>query len=588
MRKTLGSANRYSALLLTFCGVVFISASAFGAGGACPTGANYINTTTNSQVTLASLGVTNCYYVSAAGSDSNAGTSEAAPWLHAPGMPSCSGNCATQWNGTIPAGAGIILRGGDTWHFGNSSASPYSGGVWNFSVNPYPMGTSANPIYVGVDQAWYTGASWTRPILNGDNPTSTSTTLSSCPYQIGSQNTFFEMQGLQYYILDNFEMTGLCQSDVGQPSHHDVYVSYGGLRAPMTFENLYIHGWTHVQFAALNGSTGCTASSVCFNIFAFNGSVTGTTTGETVQGVVVDGSDSDPVGAGLAFGGFYNVAHSVFRYTSQCVVSHLHAFHDNLYEYFFENGHSNLLEALNETPGSNAVYNNLFRHIENNCASGCGVGFWPAPPVGATDYYFNNLIYDAGAIEYFNIGQNGNSQGALIFFNNTWEWALTAPPFTCTTTSAPFTVANNLYILDGATPYGPNCASQQTTVTNLQMTHATATSKGFTASETYAYSPTSSSSPTVGAGTNEGTQNSAYCSALSTAASSDPYLSDAASACYNDTRYGCTYNSTSHMVNCPARSIIARPTNAAPDIGAYQFGSSPTPQPPTNVQAAAH
>ena len=34
------------------------------------------------------------YYIAANGSDSNNGTSKTTPWLHAPGMPNCTSNCA--------------------------------------------------------------------------------------------------------------------------------------------------------------------------------------------------------------------------------------------------------------------------------------------------------------------------------------------------------------------------------------------------------------------------------------------------------------------------------------------------------------
>ena len=40
-------------------------------GGTCPSGANYVNPSnaTGSLVTLSSLGITNCYYIAANGSD---------------------------------------------------------------------------------------------------------------------------------------------------------------------------------------------------------------------------------------------------------------------------------------------------------------------------------------------------------------------------------------------------------------------------------------------------------------------------------------------------------------------------------------
>ena len=113
---------------LMFLALIFVAKPAF-AGGACPSGANYTNPSnpTGPLVTLSTLGITSCYFIAANGSDSNSGTSEASPWLHAPGMGNCSNTCA----GVSPntAGIGFIFRGGDTWHFGNSSATPYTGTV---------------------------------------------------------------------------------------------------------------------------------------------------------------------------------------------------------------------------------------------------------------------------------------------------------------------------------------------------------------------------------------------------------------------------------------------------------------------------
>src|SRR5579872_7279861 len=84
--------------------------AAFAAAGACPAGAPVTGN--------------NCYFVAANGSDSNNGTSESTPWLHAPGMPNCTGNCQVVANSGLNPGNGVILRGGDTWHFGNSAATP--------------------------------------------------------------------------------------------------------------------------------------------------------------------------------------------------------------------------------------------------------------------------------------------------------------------------------------------------------------------------------------------------------------------------------------------------------------------------------
>src|ERR1700733_6228161 len=125
-------ARVFRAAILMLC--ILSAGRAFAAGGACPSGANYTSPTnpTGALVALASLGITNCYYIAASGSDSNNGTSESTPFLHAPGMGACGNNCST---GLIVPGVGFIFRGGDTWHFGNSGASPYAGVVTGCSDN---------------------------------------------------------------------------------------------------------------------------------------------------------------------------------------------------------------------------------------------------------------------------------------------------------------------------------------------------------------------------------------------------------------------------------------------------------------------
>lgn len=66
------------------CIVLCVSPTLVHAQGACPSG---FTITGN-----------HCFYVAANGSDSNAGTSESVPWLHAPHMAGCTGiaNSATQ------------------------------------------------------------------------------------------------------------------------------------------------------------------------------------------------------------------------------------------------------------------------------------------------------------------------------------------------------------------------------------------------------------------------------------------------------------------------------------------------------------
>ena len=591
--------NLFSILALLF------ASSPLLAHAACPPGANYTNPAnpTGASVTLASLGITSCYFVAANGSDSNDGLSEASghPWLHAPFMPNCSSVCLTKqnaMNGSSAAGVGIIFRGGDTWHFG-ASTSPASGGTWEFNSSPYPIGTASNPIYLGVDQTWYTGGSWARPILNADNsPCNASTTgtmpdgytctgttdgfgqpsyhVSGCGYQVGGANILLDISSLKYFDIDNFEMTGICQSGAQQGRNgDDTYIRDGsmcnsactGTISPLVITNNYIHGASHLAFAGANGSPACNSPAVCINVTAFQGGVPSgnSPVGETIALNVVDFSDSDPGGENLTLGGFYNVAYNAFRYTTQALPNPLHSFHDNLYEYFFENGHSNVIESLE--PSNGVIYNNVFRHIENLLSSGGGVFLWPGPQTGVTDYIFNNVAYDVGGLEYFNMGGVGltTNNGNYTFFNNTFQSNPSQALFGCNGSPIGTVLNTNNHVIDDQNP--GTCASM-TVVDQLWQTNAVATSNGYTSSQTFAYSPTSSGSPTVGVGAN---QHSGYCATLS--GSSDSFIAAAGAACNSDTPYGISYNATTHTVSYPGRASVGRPSSGAWDIGSYEYAA---------------
>ncbi len=581
-------ARLYRAAMLMAC-LLFLSAgSAFAAGGSC------------NSIPVPS-GVTSCFYISASGADTNPGTSESSPWLHAPGMANCASTCASV---TPTGGEGFIFRGNDTWHMGNSSAVPYTGIVTNCGFNNTVsaglclaglLGSSGSPIYYGVDLTWFSGGSFARPIFSGDNPLTPHPQVfgdyvASCAYAVGPWNNMIISESSSYVTLDNFELTGLCQPvESGTPASghwagHDYYINEGGA-ANNIYEHLYFHGWTHVQFNCT--TVGGNPSGQCFNLRAFNGS--NANPGSQYIQIVIDGSDSDPAGLTVMFDGGYNVSQSVFRYTTQTIPGPVHIWHDNLLEYIYGPGdgqaHGNLWEELGEAPGVNAVYNNVFRHVclAGACPHGL-VGIWATPEVGDTEYWFNNLVYDQNTGgNYFDIGANDRNIGTHIIFNNTFEQPVNNTILSCSFAgfTFPFTVVNNHYITNASSPYASSCAGQEMAppLTELAMTHATATKGGYTISETYAYSPTSSSSPTAGVGTNE----QGFCTALSAAG-----LSDAATACQSDTGYACTYNSSNHTVSCPARTVNTRPPKSAWDRGAYQSGATTAsaPNPPQNVTAA--
>ena len=137
-------------------------------------------------------GNTATYYIDyETGDDSNNGTSTSTPWKLAPGMQGClitdanDNNCRARTHATT-SGDLIILKGGVTW--------PKECFSWDWYFG--------NATYFGVDLTWYTGAAWTRPILDLEG---TEATLSP-----ESSNRMLRAYGTDQ-IVDNIEFTGMAQ-----------------------------------------------------------------------------------------------------------------------------------------------------------------------------------------------------------------------------------------------------------------------------------------------------------------------------------------------------------------------------------------
>lgn len=91
------------------------------------------------------------YYIDyTGGDDSNAGTSTGAAWQYCPGMTAFTGSYSHS------AGDRFIFKGGETWPMSPSS---------NFTISY--SGTSGNIDTYTSDESWYTGGSWSRPTLDG-------------------------------------------------------------------------------------------------------------------------------------------------------------------------------------------------------------------------------------------------------------------------------------------------------------------------------------------------------------------------------------------------------------------------------------
>ncbi|HVU46967.1 MAG TPA: hypothetical protein VHD85_12610 [Terracidiphilus sp.] len=539
------------------------------------------------------------HYVAANGSDANNGTSKSTPWQHAPGMPNCVSACASY---TPVAGDQIIFRGGDTWHFGNSGATPYTGGTWvwhwsgtstscDMTDAPNPVETSC--VYIGVDPTWYSGASWTRPIMTNDNPTSTKA-VSSCPYPnvggyLGGYDETMVLAGVTFVIVDNFEWTGQCNASSSQGGN--IYIHERIANATITqnrYSNNYFHGFTHLPF-------NCSSGGLCESNEAFTVSI-GSTIG---PGNVCDGSDSDPTSITCLTpgGGGWLTYGNVWANQAQMVANGCHIWHDNYWFGYTYSGdgvaHGNQLECNNSSPQNDAnghsqpsttanlFYNNVMGH--NSSGTGGDVKLQFAVNSTYPWYVFDNIIYDQGSGNTLNWGGTGVKlpTGNQYFFSNTFDIPTSNDKATCYTG---IDYQNNLFIVEGGTAISGGdggCTQSNNTV----MSHATAVSQGYMANGTGTSgnnsnvtcandntpcAPTAKGNSTVGAGTDV----SSYCSTL--AGSSDPVVARAGAACLNGTTDSCAYNQTTHAVTCPRQTPVARNSTTAWDTGADQYNPQAT------------
>ena len=533
-------------LFLITLSLSFAAQPALAAGGSCPSASTYV-IQGGSPGTLASAGITSCYYVSKSlGSDANAGTSEASPWAHVPGMPSCTNTCSSA---SIPAGTGVILRGGDTWT--NSDL----GVLWEHA------GTSSAPIYIGVDPSW-PSSGWTRPIF----------TCGGSVCSGGFSGNYFADNGYAYVTLDNIEMTGLDWTG-GQKSNDFVYALTSNFEA----ENMYMHGW-------ITGSPSYDASGLFMDSSNGNSSIAGC----KFHNNIVDGSDTSNNG----FTGVSNCEQVYNNYVSHvhvCYFIDMNIVHDNVCEDIatsITGDHANGFALFGPLSGTDVLfYNNIVRHTTG--CSGC-VNTYLFQLTGANSayqlFYFNNVFYDLNASNVIDLGGSGASgnYGTWYLFNNTGECGNDSSTTQCyngnSNVSLTLFDTNNHWISGSSAGcsgkgVGGNCTTTSQLVENVSQ----ASGAGYSSSQSYAFFPTSASSPTVGKGTSE---ISGYCSTLSA------INSDAATACQNATGYSCTYNTTNHTISCPNLPLSARSNW---DIGAYQFGSGDAaPNPPTGLSAVVN
>jgi len=414
------------------------------------------------------------YFVDfASGADTNGGLSTNSPWRYAPGMAGCASNCTVF--GLHP-GDKVIFKGGVTWN------------ITGFPLVVNASGTSGNPIYYGVDQTWFAGATWSRPVFD-----LVSSTWHEAPILANSVN---------FVTFDNLEITNEEVDNTGSwPPRGGITVNGG---SNVTIQNCYIHGWSIQQ--PQSGSDASPTGGIAF----YNGSTAG-----TVQNCVLDGSPESNSGVGI-YGGasihgnvIENVPNGIVVTDPSAVVSGNQVFdvpysvdpvENSTAIFAFSSGsiNNNIIHDL--VPGASAL------HLEAG-----------ANEAGNTQSVYNNLIWNVGDTAPVVIASDflgSVSPSNQFIYNNTLSGGATAG---CITVNPNYFVPTNLTIQNNHcisdTPAtsawcwnqaGGNfdCGSVSTVTfsNNVLMTSNAAASAGYNLNSSF--QPTAANSATVGVGLN--------------------------------------------------------------------------------------
>ena len=416
---------------------------------------------------VSAAGATTYYVDYSSGSDSATGTTKSTPWKRCPVMAGFSGSYRHS------AGDQFIFKGGVTW----------PNACFPLSIN---NGGSAGSVdYYGVDNTWYTGSSWAKPIFDLQNTETAS-----------SNRVIAIANGLSYITIDNIEITGFYWT--GATTYgYDQICGYGN-STYLTFSNLYIHSWTH----------GTTANGTTDQAMIFVGALFADTPNVIIEYCTIDGSLSND-SMYCFYGGFgqirFNTIHGVANgmVVSTSGVATNHQIHDNsIYNIvgsFDPAMHGNAM--LLQGPGlvyNNLIYSNAEMHLYVDVSN-------------VTDEVriYNNVCWNNTGVNATIVldDYNGNCTGTVRVYNNT-ATASGGGTGSCmgvinrSYTISTLIVQNNHFISSnvGSIQSIKGPVTNYTYNHNVEQTPTQATTQGYTMGNKYA--PTAGGS-TIDAGVSE-------------------------------------------------------------------------------------
>lgn len=413
------------------------------------------------------------YYIDfSGGSDSNTGTTKAAPWKRHPYMKG--------WTGTYTHSSGdsFVFKGGVTWDITCFTWVLTTGGA-NGNIDTY-----------GVDKTWFTGGAWTRPKFSAGGVSVTDPTYGDLYIRINAA----------WITFDNFEFTGFFWNDSSTGGTLG-YVDAGAMQN-VTFTNSYAHGWSH-------GGTHD-------NAYAWTGYSGAGNPGNVLDTIECDGSDTTSDSMGCVYYFAPTVKNSKMHDMTNGMITgavSLTIFGNQFYninQSFDAGDHENCLETFDHDGSTDLIYNNIM----HDCNAGVVVKLEPCVDTGGvttgiTAYFYNNLLYGSGASVPIPLqidtcsGSTPVAATQALLYNNTIvtnstqscirSVARVHPISQLTIENTHCITPNSLDSIDAGS------VTTVTTVTNALMTPTTATSQGYVLANRYA--PTSSTNSTVGDGT---------------------------------------------------------------------------------------
>jgi hypothetical protein len=413
-----------------------------------------------------SISYATTYYIDfESGSDTQTGQTQQEAFKRHPFMNGFTGAY------THHAGDRFIFKGGVLWPSSCFSATVSLGG------------TESLPDYWGAEKAWFSGASWKKPVFDGQNSA------------LAHSQTIISINSVSYITFDNFEIKGLLINSNVNFGFASIYIYHA---AHITLRNCYIHDWTI--------DAGVTHDDMFGGIIGNN--TPGTTNGNVVDSCII--SDSLNGGAsGLGVRSIDTLKNCVIHDVPNAALGAFSCIFNNVihdvHGSFDPAQHENALYVFgwNNGSGPASIYNNIIYNAD--VMSLYVAPGWNQGGTIGTVFIYNNVICKcARGIEVD--PENATAQTAMYvyLYNNTVEGGFRITPRSSVPPVTKLVLENNHFISEANgnpalyNDKNSGAVASVTDTNNLTMTHAVATPQGFSGSTFFA--PTQASAGTVDKG----------------------------------------------------------------------------------------